>query len=93
MKKETFPHPGKAPHQRGDQPGQRGCFGDSEESAATSLQKAKRTETCTDGWYHHPTFPSLRCSSAGTDRGWMLKLWLWRSDPGRGPRVGCRKTA
>ena len=42
---KRFPHPGKSPHQQGDQLGQ--SFRASEENAATSFQQPEWTETCT----------------------------------------------
>ena len=86
MKEERFPHLGKSPHRQGDEPGRRGSFRASEESAATRLRKAKRRVTCRGGRHRHPALPSLRLSSFGAGGGWVkLKLRLQRSDPGRGP--------
>ena len=49
---ERFPHSGKPPHRwRGDQLGQRGGFGDSEESAASGLWQAGQSKTHMDGPY------------------------------------------
>ena len=36
-----------------------------------------------EGWHHCPAPPSLRCFSAEAGRGWVLRLGVWRSDPGR----------
>ena len=66
-------------------------FGASEESAATSLWKAKRIVTCTDGQYCRPVLPSLRPLSTRMGRGWVLKPGLWRSDPGRGPGLAIQR--
>ena len=84
MKKKRFPHPEKSPHWWRYHPGQRCSFGTLEESAATGLWKAKRRETYTDGWYHDLALPSLRRSSTGLGKGWVLRFGLRRSDPGRG---------
>ena len=84
MKEEIFPHPGKSPHWQGNQPGHRGSFGASEESIATSLQRAKQRKTCTDGWCCCLALPSLRRSLAGAGGGWVLRLGIRRSDPARG---------
>ena len=87
MKEEMFPNIGKSPHWREDHLGQRRSFGASEESGETSLQKAKRSETCKDGQCQHPALPSLRCSYAGAGGGWVLRLALQRSDLGRALRL------
>ena len=44
--------------------------------------KAERDRT--DGPCRCLALPSLRCSPAGAGRGWVLRLGLQRSDPGRG---------
>ena len=71
-------------HQLGSQLGQRGSFGASEYSAKTSLWRVKQTEACQDGWSGHPALFSLRHVSPGAVRVWVLRLGLWRSEPGRG---------
>ena len=83
MKDESFPNPGKPPQWWEDQPGWRGSFRASEESTANGLQRAKWRVTCTDNCYCCPELPNLRHSSTGEGRGWVLKLRLQRSDPGR----------
>ena len=84
MKEERFPHPGNPPHQLGDQPGQKGRFRGSEESAAIGLQQAEQKETSTDGPGHLAAHSSLRCASVGVHSGWVLKLGFQRTDLGRG---------
>lgn len=49
------------------------------------LWKAKWRMNHREDWHLCLPLPSLKCSSAGTDSGKMLKLRLWRSDPGKGP--------
>lgn len=55
----------EVPHCQGNHLGRRGSLGASEENTATSLQKAKQRETCTDSQCKHPALPSLRHSSVG----------------------------
>ena len=49
-------------------------------SAAATLRTAKQSESHTDHLYHLPGHHSLTCSG----RGWVLRLRLQRSVPGRG---------
>lgn len=65
---------------------ERGSFGALKESTATGLWWAKWRMTCTDDQDHRLVLLSSPPwhSSTGVDRDWMLKLGLWRSDPGRG---------
>ena len=93
MKEERFLQPGKSPHCLGDQLGQRGRFGALEGSTATGLCRAEWRETCIDGWCRRAALPSLRRSSAGSGRGWVLRLRLWRSDPEERTGVDCVETA
>lgn len=47
MEEESFPHPGNALHQLGDQPGQTGDLRGSEVSAAVGLRRVGQRETST----------------------------------------------
>ena len=67
-------------------------FGASEESAATSIQRAKQRETCTDSQCHRPALPSLRCWSAGAGGVWVLRLGLRTSDLGRRLGLAARRS-
>ena len=50
-------------------------------SSAAVLKTAKQSESHTDPLNHCPGHHSLRCSG----EGWVLRLMLWRSVPGRRP--------
>lgn len=63
----------------------------SEKIVATSLQRANQRKTCTVSWCCCPVHPSLRSSSAEVGGGWVLRLGLQRSDPGRGLGVAVRR--
>ena len=88
---ERLLHLGKAPHQRGDQLGQKGSLGGSEESPATSLWLSGQRETYTDGPCHSPACPSLRRVSTGAHGGWGLERGVWRADLGRGLLLAVRR--
>ena len=88
---ERFLHPGKPPHQWGDQLGHKGNFRGSKESTATSLWQASQSETYTDGPRHSPARPSLRHVSATAGGGWVLERGVWRADPGRGLLLAARR--
>ena len=91
MKEERFLHPGKPLHWQGDQLGQKGSFRGLQESAAAGLQQAEQMEACTNGPCHRPALPSLRCAFAFVYGGWVLKLGLQRTDPGRGRGLAARR--
>ena len=61
VKQERFPHSGKTFHQWEDQPGQKGSFRGSEESATASCQQAVQRETGTENPCHLAAIPSPRC--------------------------------
>ena len=82
VKEEMFTHPGKLLHWQGDQPGWKGSFRGSKESAVASSWHAEQRETCTEGPGQLHALPSPRCMSAGVCRGWVLKLRLQRTDLG-----------
>lgn len=82
MKQERFPDPEKPVHQWRDKSGQKGNFRDSKESAAASQQQAEQRKTSTEGPCHLATFSRPKHVSAGTCRGWVLKLKLHRTDLG-----------
>ena len=83
VKEERFPHSGNTLHWLRDQQGQKGSFRSSEESAVTRLQLAEQRQTSTNGPCHLAAFPSLKNPPAGVCRGWVLKLRLQQTDPGR----------
>ena len=84
MKEEMFPHPGKILHRRGDQLRQKGSSRRSKKSSATAMWQAEQGEKSTEGQCHLPALPRLRQVSAGVCGGWVLKLGLQPTDPGRG---------
>ena len=84
VKEETFLHPGKHLHWRGDQLGQKGSFRGSEESATTGWWQAEQREMGTEDRCHLVAIPSPRCMPTGVCRGWVLKLRLQRTARGRG---------
>ena len=83
---ERFLHPGKSPHGQGDQPGWSGHQSLRGE-CSNQFAGGKMESDLQGSGYHHPTLPSLRRPSAGVGRGWVLKLRLQRSDPGKGSRL------
>ena len=80
MKEEGNPHPGKPPNQKGDQL-RWSELKVAEKSAAAALRKAKQSERHADYLHQHPGQHSLIHSGR---RGWVLRLRIQRSVPGRG---------
>lgn len=69
---------GKLPHLRSPLPG--GKTSQERRETSEPLKRAELVygehsgrETCTDGRYHCPALPSLRCSSAGMGGDWQLR--------------------
>ena len=80
MKEEGNPHPGKPSNQQGDQL-RWSELKAAEKSAAAALRKAKQSERHADYLHQHPGQHSLIHSGR---RGWVLRLRIQRSVPGRG---------
>ena len=70
---ERVPHLGKTPRWLGDQLGQEGSLGGSEDSAEAHLWQAGQSEMYTDGPCHSASCPSLRGMSAV---GVPLPTWV-----------------
>ena len=71
-----------------------GSFRATEESAATGVWRAKRTDSHTEDWCR-PALTSperLVCSPTGAGGGWELRLGLQRSDPRESTGVACVNT-
>ena len=80
MKAKRNPHPGKTSKGPGDQPRQRDLKV-SEKSTAAGPRRAEQSESlCTDHLQHRPGHHGLGRSGGG----WVLRLRLRRSVPGRG---------
>ena len=79
MKEKKNPHPGKPPNSWKDQLSQRDLKV-AKKSTTVGLRMAKQSESHIDHLNHQPRHHSLRCLGGG----WMLRLRLWRSVPGKG---------
>ena len=79
MKEKGNPHPEKQPNKQKDQLSQRDLQ-HTEESTAEGLRTEKQSERSTDHLNHRHRHHSLRSSGGG----WVLRLRLWRSVPGKG---------
>ena len=88
----NFLHTGKSPHWWGQGGGELWSLrgegsGRCEESKAESNQHRGLVLTST------PQPETLARLPTRVDGGWVLRLGLWRSDPGERTGVGCVKTA
>lgn len=61
------------------------------ERAATGLWKVKWRVPCTEIQHFCPSVPNLRHASVSTGGDQMLKLRIWRSDPGEGLGLDVQK--
>lgn len=84
VKEERFLHPWNSLHWLRDHLGKKRSFRGSERSIATGLQQKEQRETSTNGCGHLTELPSLRCTFAGAQEGYVLKLRLQQTDPGKG---------
>ena len=102
MKEERFLHPGRPPHQWGDQPGQKGSFRTSEENAGQKGSFRTSEENAAAGLMAASAVGRLHRWSApppGTPQPEthvrqcrrVLELGLWRSDLGRGLGLAVQK--
>ena len=85
MKEKMNPHPGKAPNRCGDQPRWRD-HNVAKKNTAAGLRRAKQIERSTDRLHHHSGRHCLRHLGSG----WILRLRLWKSVPGRGLGLAVR---
>ena len=78
------PSPWEPLHQLADQLEHIGSFTGSEQSATPGLWQAEQRETSTDDPGYLAALPSLRRTPTIAQGGWVLKLGLQWTDPGRG---------
>lgn len=70
--------------------GQKGSFRNLEKSTTTQ-QQAEQRKTSTEDLCYLAVIPRPRHMPAGTCVGWVLKLGLQRTEPGRGLELATRK--